>query len=87
MTKGNGIIQSKAAQKQLIEEHHALGLRLRQNIAYIEIVEGAVDTAEAELAKEQRTNKILYDFITLLLCVLAVVGVLFAVGVLVFQFK
>jgi hypothetical protein len=84
---GNGIIQAKAAQAKLIKENHAMGLRLKQNIAYSEILEGAADTAEAELTKTLRKNKNLKDCNTLLLCVLAVVGVLLATGVLVIQFK
>ena len=84
---GNGIIQAKAAQAKLIKENHALHLRLKQNIAYSEILEGAADTAEAELTNAHRDNKNLKDCNTLLLCVLAVVGVLLATGVLVIQFK
>ena len=85
--KGNGIIEAKAAQAKLIKENHAIGLRLKQNIAYSEILEGAVDTVETELAKSQRENKILKDCNTLSLCVLGVVAVLLATGVLVIQFK
>jgi hypothetical protein len=85
--KGNGIIQSKAAQAKLIKENHALHLRLKQNIAYSEILEGAADTAEAELTNALRKGKRTKDCNTLLLCVLAVVGVLLATGVLVIQFK
>ena len=84
--KGNGIIEAKAAQAKLIKENHAIGLRLKQNIAYSEILEGAVDTVETELAKSQRENKLLKDCNTLLLCVLGVVAVLLATGVLVIQF-
>ena len=85
--KGNGIIEAKAAQAKLIKENHAIGLRLKQNIAYSEILEGAIDTVEAELAKSQRENKRAKDCNTLLLCVLGVVAVLLATGVLVIQFK
>jgi hypothetical protein len=72
---------------QLKEEDRQKGHKLRSMKAYSEILEGAADTAEAELTNALRKGKRTKDCNTLLLCVLAVVGVLLATGVLVIQFK